>query len=167
MTPLIQTTPRRPRRQKQNGEALDKTSDEFGTPDWLFKPLHEEFQFTVDAAASAENHKLPTYWTKETDGLAQSWAHERVFCNPPYSRGNVKAFFLKAYEETRLRANPCKIAVLLIPTYTERAWFHEFRNCFECRFIQTRIQFIGGTTGARGNHMLVIFRNKDWAWWSV
>ena len=38
-----------------------------------FNPLHERFQFTVDAAASAHNTKLPRYWTRTDDGLAQSW----------------------------------------------------------------------------------------------
>lgn len=37
---------------------LDSSSDEFGTPDHIFLPLHEEFQFTIDAAASAENAKI-------------------------------------------------------------------------------------------------------------
>ena len=38
-----------------------------------FNPLHERFRFTVDAAASAHNTKLPRYWTRTDDGLAQSW----------------------------------------------------------------------------------------------
>ena len=58
------------------------------TPQSLFDKLHEHFHFTLDAAASDSNHKLPRYYTKETDGLAQDWGGERVFCNPPY--GNVE-----------------------------------------------------------------------------
>ena len=144
---------------------LDKTSDEFGTPDEIFMPLDEEFQFTIDAAATAENTKLTRFWTKEDDALLQCWNGERVFCNPPYSRGNVKEFFMKACRETRI--GDCKLAVLLIPTYTEREWYHLYRNDFEVRPVKGRIQFIGGGSSARGNHMLVIFRSKDWCWWSA
>lgn len=139
-------------------------SDDFGTPDWLFKALDEEFIFTIDAAASKDNAKCERFWTKADNALLQSWSGERVFCNPPYSRGNVHAFFTKALIETR--SGSCRLAVLLIPTYTERDWFHESRNAFEVRFIKGRVKFVGGASSARGNHMIVIFRSKDWAWWS-
>lgn len=43
------------------------------TPQELFNALHAEFGFTLDAAASDDNHKLPRYYTAETDGLKQDW----------------------------------------------------------------------------------------------
>lgn len=146
---------------------LDKTSDEFGTPQWMFDELHDEFNFTIDCCASIENHKLPRFYTKEDNALIQNYSNERVFCNPPFSRGNVKDFFFLALRWTRQEEHPAKLWVLLIPTYTERDWYHDYRNQFECRKIKGRIQFEGGSSGARGNHMLCIFRNKDWIWYSV
>lgn len=139
---------------------LSKESDEFGTPDDLFEALDDEFIFTIDAAATKENTKLPRFWTKEDNALRQSWAGERVFCNPPYSRGHVEAFFKKALYETT--TGDCKLAVLLLPTYTERSWFHDHRRLFTERFVRRRIQFEGGASSARGNHMLVIFRSHKW-----
>lgn len=47
--------------------------DDWETPQSLFDQLHAHFHFTLDAAASDSNHKLPRYYTKETDGLAQDW----------------------------------------------------------------------------------------------
>lgn len=50
------------------------------------------------------NHKCAKYYTIEQDGLAQSWAGETVFCNPPYSRktktnaGQI-AWVQKCYKE--------------------------------------------------------------------
>lgn len=44
------------------------TSGEYGTPDWVYKPLDDRFHFTLDAAASHEGnakHKTPLYYTKE------------------------------------------------------------------------------------------------------
>lgn len=138
-------------------EKLDGTSDEFGTPREIFDLLHREFIFSTDAAANHENNLLAHYFTKEHSALEHGWLG-RVFCNPPYSRGNVKAFCRKAFDETG--NGNCPIAVLLIPTYTERTWLHEIMNSgrVERRFFKKRIQFIGGATGARGNHMLMIFR---------
>ena len=52
--------------------------DDRATPPEVFGPLHERFGFTVDVAASAANAKCQRFWTCEDDGLAQSWAGERV-----------------------------------------------------------------------------------------
>lgn len=144
-------------------KTLTKKDDTFGTPLYLFDPLHEEFNFSVDAFADHSNALLPKYWTEEEDGYKQSWTDERVFANPPYSRGNVEKCFLKARDETR--SGDCKVAVLLIPTYTERWWFHQHKHECEIRFIDHRIKFVGGATGARGCHMICVFRSHKWAWW--
>jgi hypothetical protein len=46
-----------------------------------------EHRFTLDAAASGRQRELSErYFTRHTDGLLRSWAGERVWCNPPYSR---------------------------------------------------------------------------------
>lgn len=60
--------------------------DDWGTPQDLFDALNKEFNFTLDPCADDKNHKCDKYYTIEQDGLAQSWAGETVFCNPPYSR---------------------------------------------------------------------------------
>lgn len=58
---------------------LSTGKDDWETPADLFAELHREFDFTIDAAASDTNHKLPKYYTQETDGLAQSWEREREY----------------------------------------------------------------------------------------
>lgn len=50
-----------------------------------FAVFNARFGFTVDVAAAAHNTKCERYYDRETDGLAQSWAGEVVWCNPPYS----------------------------------------------------------------------------------
>lgn len=47
--------------------------NDWETPQELFDALHAEFQFTLDAAASNFNHKLPHFYTEETNGLTQDW----------------------------------------------------------------------------------------------
>lgn len=43
------------------------------TPQDLFDSLNSEFHFTLDAAASDTNHKLPHFYTEQTNGLIQDW----------------------------------------------------------------------------------------------
>lgn len=43
------------------------------TPQKLFDELDAEFHFTLDAAASDENHKCARYFTQNDDGLRQNW----------------------------------------------------------------------------------------------
>lgn len=149
--------------QAPQDDYLHTGSDEFGTPDYIFKPLNDEFHFTFDAAASAENAKCPLFFTKEDNALAlRSWVNEAnayevdpvFWCNPPYSRGNVSAFIKKAYEESQNGAT----VVLLVPARTEQDWFHDIvlPNA-EVRFVRGRIKFNGGKTSARQSHMVIIF----------
>lgn len=66
-------------------EALFSSDKNFWeTPQKLFDELDAEFHFTLDAAASDENHKCARYFTQNDDGLRQNWEGETVFCNPPY-----------------------------------------------------------------------------------
>lgn len=48
-------------------------SDEWETPQQIFKQLDAEFRFNLDACATADNHKCEKYFTKEEDGLSKNW----------------------------------------------------------------------------------------------
>ena len=61
-------------------------TDDWATPRDFFDHLDAEFRFTLDPCADDTNHKCAKYYTKDQNGLAQSWAGETVFCNPPYGR---------------------------------------------------------------------------------
>lgn len=65
---------------------FSSVTDQWATPQGFFDQLNKEFHFTLDPCADAQNHKCDRYFTKEQDGLVQSWEGERVFCNPPYGR---------------------------------------------------------------------------------
>ena len=53
------------------------------TPQRLFDELDAEFHFTLDAAASDENHKCARYFTKNDDGLRQNWGAKQCFVTRP------------------------------------------------------------------------------------
>ena len=76
--------------------ARPEIDDRATTPE-VFDPLNERFRFTIDVACSEHNAKCERFYTAEDDGLAQSWAGERVWCNPPHS--NLEAWVHKAWDE--------------------------------------------------------------------
>ena len=79
--------------------------DEWETPRDFFSTLDREFHFTLDVASSDKNALCENHFTKEQDGLKQSWKTSgTVWCNPPYGRG-IDKWMRKAYEESRGGAN--------------------------------------------------------------
>jgi phage N-6-adenine-methyltransferase len=120
-----------------------KYSNDWRTPSKLFRPLHAEFSFTLDGAASLGNNLLPRWYGSDKDGLQQSWTNERVFCNPPYA--DVSAWVSKAF----LRKQD--LAILLLPCRLDTIYWHKYiLGCADqiC-FIKGRIQFErpGGSSG--------------------
>lgn len=119
---------------------MSKKSD-WETPKDLFNRLNDEFHFTLDAAASDLNHKLPHYYTEKEDGLAQDWGGERVFCNPPYGSKETGLWTEKCWREAQ---KPDTLVVLLIPARTDRKSFHDFiynKPNVTIRFLKGRLQF--------------------------
>lgn len=142
MTQYVHTHRGQPR---PNRDRPDVDLDDRWTPSEFFDQQNVMHKFTLDAAASAANAKCARHFTKEVDGLAQSWAGETVWCNPPYSK--LSHWVEKARRET---IAGCPKAVLLVPANrTESPWWHEFVEPFRERpgsgvrteFVRKRIRF--------------------------
>lgn len=103
----------------------EEDPDERYTPWTFFIPLDQEFNFTVDACATQESRKAPVFWTKEQNGLAQSWKGARVWCNPPYS--DIRPWVEKAWQAE------AELVVMLVPAWTDRQWWHELVEPFRDR----------------------------------
>lgn len=111
------------------------------TPQSLFDELDSKFHFTLDAAASDENHKCDRYFTEVDDGLSQDWGGETVFCNPPYGNVETDIWTKKCYEEAQ---KPDTTVVLLIPARTDRASFHDYiynKPGVSVKFLRGRLAF--------------------------
>lgn len=109
-----------------------------------FAPLQRRFQFTIDAAAGEHNTKLPRWFSVAHCGLRNSWAGERVYCNPPYS--DIEPWLAKANSEL-----DCPLIVMLLPANrTDLGWWHRHVEAFRDRpgsrlrveFICSRLRFI-------------------------
>jgi len=138
---------------KNNGR-YNGNGREWETPPQVFDPLNAEFDFTLDPCATVANAKCLRYFTEAGDGLAQSWAGERVFMNPPYGR-EVYAWTAKAAKESRDGA----LVVGLLPASTDLAWWHDdvVGGGAEVRYIRGRVRFLtGGPYRASGFFASVI-----------
>ncbi len=62
-----------------NDAMFSSNTNEWATPQAFFDELNKEFDFTLDPCATPQNAKCARYFTKEIDGLAQSWRGEVVF----------------------------------------------------------------------------------------
>lgn len=141
--------------------SLPASSDQFGTPWELFDELHEEFDFTIDAAASATNTKMLRFFSEADDAFKQTYTDEIIWCNPPYNGAGTVRKWVSFFHHIVCEKREARLCAILVPTKTEQSWFHDLcwnnPNC-EVRFVRGRIQFIGGATTARDSHMILIFR---------
>ncbi len=136
---------------------FSSVKDDWETPQEFFKKLNQEFNFTLDPCANDKNHKCTRYFTKEQNGLVQSWNNEIVFCNPPYGK-EIKEWVKKCYIESQ----SCATVVMLIPSRTDTSYFHDYiYGKAEIRFIRGRLKFGNSKNGAPFPSMVVIYKNKE------
>ena len=134
-------------------------TNEWATPQAFFDELNKEFAFTLDPCATPENAKCARFFTKEIDGLAQSWRGETVFCNPPYGRDLAK-WVAKAHAE--VIAGGGTTVVMLIPARTDTAYFHDYiYQKHTVRFIRGRLHFNESKNAAPFPSMVVVMRPTD------
>lgn len=122
---------------KNNGR-YNGNGRHWATPPEIFAPLNAEFNFTLDPCATASSAKCAAFFTEADNGLAKSWAGERVFMNPPYG-AEIYAWTRKARDEARNGA----LVVGLLPASTDLKWWHEDVVGFaEVRYIRGRVRFL-------------------------
>ena len=119
-------------------DPTDDVDDRWTPPD-LWGKLNDRFEFTVDVASSDSNAKCDRHYTLETDGLAQDWSGERVWCNPPFS--NIRPWVEKAHATTDA------LVVILCPANrTEQGWWQEFIEPHRDRGGRLTVEFLAGRT---------------------
>lgn len=127
--------------------------EDYGTPQWVFDVLNDEFHFDFDVCASAENAKCVRFFTKEINGLIQEW---KGICwmNPPYGK-HIRQWIEKARDAAKEGAT----VVCLLPARTNTKWWFEVvADAAEVRFIHPKLQFEGAKFVAPFPSAIVIFR---------
>lgn len=125
---------------------------EWETPLDFFRDLDREFGFDVDVCATPDKAKCLRYYTPEMDGLAQTW-RGTCWMNPPYGR-QIGKWVRKAYESAQAGAT----VVCLLPARTDTAWWHDYCQRAEVRFVRGRLKFGGAKHSAPFPSAVVIFR---------
>jgi phage N-6-adenine-methyltransferase len=133
---------------------FESATVEWPTPDSLWKPLHDEFGFTLDVCATDENAKCSRYYTRHDDGLVQPWSGV-CWMNPPYGREMV-AWLKRAESE---KANGVT-TVALIPSRTNTGWWHDIVMPNEVRFVRGRPKFGNADQGLPWPLAVVVFRSN-------
>lgn len=117
-------------------QAVDYVDDRAIDPQF-WSQLDDRFHFTIDVAASAENARHARYYTADDDGLAQSWAGERVWCNPPYS--DIAPWIVKTWH------SGAELVVMLLPANrTEQNWWQNLIEPYRDRGGHLTIEFLRG-----------------------
>jgi phage N-6-adenine-methyltransferase len=139
-----------------NEALFSNKKNDWETPDALYSKLNEEFHFTLDAAATAENTKCPKFISPEQDALSQLWgdANDVIWLNPPYK--GVGRWLKQAYDTAEQNKS---IVVCLVPARTDTKWFSKYACYGVIRFIKGRLKFKGAQHSAPFPSMLVIFNS--------
>ena len=122
------------------------------TPASIFDPLNDEFGFTVDVCATANNSKCGAfYYSEADDALSLRWTGV-CWMNPPF--GQQGKWVKKAYEESQAGAT----VVCLLPARTNTNWWHDYVMKGEVRFIRGRPKFVGAEHGLPQPLAIVVFK---------
>lgn len=90
-------------------------SDYWATPDDIVKGiaryLHDNklikwTEFDLDCCANDVNSKVAdSFITEQENALLVDWCGMQIWCNPPYSRGNIEKFIAKAVQQTEMHGS--------------------------------------------------------------
>lgn len=112
------------RTRRANLKKLTATGNvERATPRDVFAWLDDQFLFTVDVASTHENALCERHYTREDNGLAQSWHGERAFMNPPFGK-SIAEWVWKAANTCRggFSRSPSLVACVL-PARVDADWW--------------------------------------------
>lgn len=140
--------------------------DDYPTPQDLWDTLNDEFDFCLDAAASAENTKCFDYFSMHDDALSKAWMCEyggpgecAVWCNPPYGRGVMEAWVSYGLMMSDLYN---VTVVMLVPVAIDTNWWLTYAmKADEVRFIKGRPRFGNADANAMFPSAILVFRPHD------
>ena len=142
---------------KFDNNRFESKKQEYETPDKLFQVLDNEFHFTIDVCADANNTKVKLFYSEKDDALLQDWFGV-CWMNPPYGR-EISKWVKKAYEESvNCRLIKCKLTVCLLPARTDTKWWNEYvMKADAIHFIKGRLKFSNMDNSAPFPSAIVIF----------
>lgn len=142
----------------ENNYTVNK--NDWETPDIVFDPLNDEFNFVLDACANVNNSKCDLWLSEKTDALTVDWAKYLtnigkpdgyIWCSPPPS--NMIQWAKKIREEAAKGVN----IVTLTAARVNTRWFKDlylsdtdlvYVPVCQLRFLQPKITYVGASNNA-------------------
>ena len=159
------TTNNKPRQAANSSDHFD-----WYTPRLIIDLVKQVFGGTIDLDPASADYpqtwiEANTYYTEQTDGLAQKWEADNVFLNPPYGQNVTDKWIYKFIEE--YQADHFKEGIILINTNNCTKWYEDLvPHCnLLCLKGSPRISFIDSRTKQPGRqpaaHNSFFYFNKD------
>jgi phage N-6-adenine-methyltransferase len=138
---------------KINSGIMSSNSDEYETPDDLYKHYNKIFNFDGDVCANINNTKhKKNFFDKNDNGLIKDW-WKKNWMNPPYGN-QISLWVKKAYDESKKN----KLVVCLLPARTDTKWWHDYvLKSNHIHFIKGRLRFNNLNSSAPFPSAIVIF----------
>ena len=137
---------------------FSSAKQDWETPWPFFMQMDKRFgPFDLDVCATRENTKCNRFYTKEVNGLLQSWIGN-CWMNPPYGK-EILFWVKKATEEIHKKASQ---VVCLLPARTDTGWWHDYveHHAEKILFLRGRLKFEGARYSAPFPSVIVIFKKK-------
>jgi phage N-6-adenine-methyltransferase len=121
----------------------DGGRNDWQTPPELFRLLDNEFDFSIDGAASESNRLCGLYLDEPChSAFDANLSGDRVFVNPPY--GGLKKW-IELFVRWKEQGNT---VVSLIPAAPDTEWWAlAYKHAAEVRLLSGRVKFINPETG--------------------
>ena len=120
---------------------MEKTTDDWYTPEWVFDGLG--LQFDLDVAASSDNSDyVPARrrYTIEDNGLEKAW-YGLIWCNPPYSSPTKWCYKYEAHDQG---------LILIRADLSTRGPYRALMSSNAIWIPEKRLQFVNGRGGRTG-----------------
>jgi site-specific DNA-methyltransferase (adenine-specific) len=130
-------------------------TNEWPTPDTLWKPLDDEFGFTLDVCSTHENAKCKNHFTLAEDGLKQPWDGV-AWMNPPYG-AQLARWVKKCHDEAKRGV----LVVGLIPVRSNTSYWHDYIMGNEIRFVRGYPKFGNAKQGLKAPLAVVVWRPNN------
>jgi hypothetical protein len=140
----------------------DGSSDEWYTPQWLLDALPQPLDLDPCADPGRRVPALRHIVGQEGgDGLAEPW-QGRVFCNPPYSAGNLPKWIAKCRAEAD---RGCEV-IALVPARVESGyWWDHVWGVARVGLLEDRIAFEDSQTAGTFGSALIVWPHGSFNCW--
>ena len=133
-------------------------SEEWPTPPAFFNKLNEEFHFSLDPCATAQNARSARYSLRKIpNGLLQDWGLHNVFFAIRLTERGCRDWARKCYEASH---NGALVVLTCARPHPHTRWFHDwvYGKAAEMEPVRGRLKFGDGKQSAPFPSLVSVFK---------